>query len=204
MNSLKRTLKETFKPRKRRAINGIIVTVMLIVVAIAGIGLVSGTFFDIADTASIVDSLELTNHAVYSDQGYVTVQVKNNGNTAINGVYASLLVSTAPALASAGSTTNCAPGIAELVVVPAVITTATTLTTHNLDPGESVTLSGGLENVGTVTVSSAGAATITAPGATAILTCTGSNLQDRGEYIIQVNGNSDGDTVSKTQTVRAK
>ena len=63
------------------------------IAVVIGIGLamlayVAGTSGDLLDTASIVDALEITQPALYAEQGYATVNVKNNGNTPIDNLYA--------------------------------------------------------------------------------------------------------------------
>ena len=203
MNNITKTLKETFKPRKRRAaIGGILGPIMIVVIVIAGVGVLAAMFFDLADTASVVDSIDILNPAVYVDQGYVTVQVKNNGNTAIEDVYAALLVD---------DTTACDPGTTPLLitqnkdVMVAVATTGDNV--HDLlslNPGDSVTISGGLRDIGTVTVSSTG----DTDGATiAVITnfeCDGKEIENRGEYILQISGHADGDIISKTVSIRAR
>lgn len=164
-------------------------------------------FFDLADTTSIVESIDILNPAVYTEQGFVSVQVKNNGNTAIDDVYATLLVD---------GTANCNPGTTPLIVTPTLVARAAASAVPNvvdLDPGESITISGGLFNIGAITVANAGTSTAVANGATAITAaqvtagtfdCDGGDLEDRGEYILQISGLSDGDVISKTVTVRAR
>ena len=204
MNNITKTLKETFKPKQRRAaIGGILGPIMIVVIVIAGVGVLAAMFFDLADTASIVDSIELSNQAVYTDQGFVTVQVKNGGNTGIDAVHAKLLVSNA----AGGSVANCGPGTAVLLITPTVIAAAAvTAGTETLNPGDSVTISGGLQNVGAITTNPTAIAFPTiATGP--VLTCNGptpDNLQDRGEYILQITGSSGDDEISKTVTVRAQ
>ena len=62
MNNITKTLKETFKPRKRRAaIGGILDPIMIVVIVIAGVGLLAGLFFDIFDTTSVIESIEFSN-----------------------------------------------------------------------------------------------------------------------------------------------
>ena len=203
MNNIKRTLQKTFKPRKRRAaIGGIIAIILVMVIVIAGVAMLSGVFFDVADTASIIEAIDISNPSLYSEQGFVSVQVKNNGNTGIEDIYATLLVD---------DTTDCDPGTVPLLVTTnkAVLTAAVTAGDNvpgvkSLDPGESITVSGGLRNAGAITVSGAGdtdAATI------AVITafeCDGGEIEDRGEYILQINGHSDGDVISKTILLRAR
>ena len=201
MNHITKTLKETFKPRKRRAaIGGILGPIMIVVIVIAGVGVLAAMFFDLADTASVVDSIEISSQAIYSDQGFVTVQVKNGGNTAINDVYAALLITTVGAPGATTPTASvCTPGTNPLVVT----STSAIPVLLNLDPGESVTISGAL--YGPVTISAAGAVSAgTDPGNTCTGTTATGTLTDRGEYILQVSGLSGTDIVSKTTTVRAR
>ena len=203
MNNLKHTLKETFKPRKRRAVSGILVMIMGIVIGLAGVALVATTLFDVTDTASVIDSIEITSPVVYANQGYVSVQVKNNGNTAIDGVYAVLLVDTADTGAAAGNTVDCAVGAAPL----AISTLATSVPRTELVPSESVTISGGLTFVPIANVpTTGGTSVITATGNS--LLCDGDanegTLAERNEYVIQVNGFSDGDPISKTTAIRSR
>ena len=202
MNNLKHTLKETFKPRKRRAVSGILVMIMGIVIGLAGVALVATTLFDVTDTASVIDSIEITDPTLYSKQGFVSVQVKNNGNTAIEHVHATLLVNDADTSATAAT---CAIGVDPLLVTTeAGATVLTTVTTVDLNPGESTTISGGLRDVGTI--DNAGA--IGTTGAGTALVCDGSTtadtLADRTEYVLQVNGFSDDEAISKTITIRAR
>ena len=153
MNNITKTLKETFKPRKRRAaIGGILGPIMIVVIVIAGVGVLAAMFFDLADTASIVDSIEISNQAIYSEQGFVTVQVKNNGNTGITTVEAHVLIVDDDGLTNA----KCKPGV-EAVKIGT--------TTPTLNPGESVTISGA------ITVCDDSVATID------------DTLTNRGEYI---------------------
>ena len=208
MNNITKTLKETFKPRKRRAaIGGILGPIMIVVIVIAGVGVLAALFFDLADTASVVDSIDISNQAIYSEQGYVTVQVKNNGNTGIDEVYATVLV----ANAAGASDPNCVPG-----TDPALVTASTAVLTvpasgtldlsaTTLSPGESITISGGLRNVGTI---ASGGTISTTVAVNVGASCTGKTssgtLEDRGEYIVQINGLSGDDVISKTITVRAR
>ena len=188
MNNITKTLKETFKPKQRRAaIGGILGPIMIVVIVIAGVGVLAAMFFDLADTASIVDSIELSNQAVYSDQGFVTVQVKNGGNTGIETIYAVLLV------ADADLGADCDVGIEEALI--------SGITAHDLDPGESVTISGSLWGKNTAT----GVATPAGTIYTAVqLTACVNSMEDRAEYILQIKGDSDGEAISKTITVRAQ
>ena len=205
MNNITKTLKETFKPRKRRAaIGGILGPIMIVVIVIAGVGVLAAMFFDLADTTSIVESIDISSPAVYSDQGYVTVQVKNNGNTAIEDVYATLLVVDN----AGGDNAKCKPGVQPMLINRSVGNmTATAIVVTDLNPGESTTISGGLRDSGAVSVSAAGATTVA--GAGTALSCAGGtpttgSLEDRGEYILRISGHSDGDVISKTITVRAR
>ena len=176
-------------------------------VSIAGVLVATGTFFDLADTTSIVDAIDITGQTVYSDQGFVSVQVKNNGNTAIDGVYATLLID---------GTANCNPGTTPAIITPAIVARAAATAvpnSGNLNPGDSITISGGLLDMGVITVANVGTATAVSNGAGAITVaqvtagdfdCDGGEIEDRGEYILQISGLSDGDPISKTITVRAR
>ena len=172
-------------------------------VSIAGVLVATGTFFDLADTTSIVDAIDITGQTIYSDQGFVSVQVKNNGNTGIEDVHATLLVAD-----NAGDTAaNCEPGTQPLLITnnPGA-TAATTITlSTDLAPGESVTISGGLQDITTAATATTRSVVIDA-GADVECddTPTGSTLEDRGEYILQINGFSDTDPISKTISVRAR
>ena len=208
MNNLKKVLKETFKPRERRAaIGGILAPLLILGIVVAGVVVIATTFFDAADTASIIESIDVSNPALYSDQGFVTVQVKNNGNTAIEGVYAVLLVDDTGTNVATPVGYDCEPGIE-----PALITTdstgraaGATVSSTTLNPGESITISGGLYTIGTITIDTNNNAVTTATTPTVFI-CDGTtgDLEDRGEYILQINGNSDGDVISKTVTIRAR
>ena len=203
MNNITKTLKETFKPRKRRAaIGGILGPIMIVVIVIAGVGVLAAMFFDLADTASIVDSIEISNQAIYSEQGFVTVQVKNGGNTGIDDIYAVLLV----ANKDGSSDTECAPGIQQLWVTQyAGTTTAIAVNVDDdLSPGESITISGGLQEVDALVAPTATAVATITPDADASFECISGALEDRGEYVLQVNGWAGDDVISKTVTVRAQ
>ena len=186
MTNLKRRLKETFKPRKRRAISGVIIVIMVVVIGLAAVGLMSGTIFDLIDTTSVVDSLEITSPVVYADQEYVSVQVKNNGNTGVENVYAALLVNTVTV--ATPNVLDCSTGSA-----PALIGA---VSHADLAPGESVTISGSLH-------------VFVAPTTNVAVTSTAhdcdTDFENRGEYILQVAGWAD-DTISisKTISVRAR
>ena len=194
-------LKETFKPRQRRALGNIIAVIMVIVISIAGVGVVASLFFDTADTASVIDAIEISSQAVYSDQGFVSVQVKNNGNTAVDDIYAVLLVDTN----TGASVVNCASGTEPMLVTTntvAVTSGSVVQTVSSLDLGESVTISGSLSNFDNIVVDAANDAL----DASAVLAAVcnndcAENLQNRGEYILQIIGKSDGDIISKTQAV---
>ena len=208
MNNLKKVLKETFKLRERRAaIGGILAPLLILGIVVAGVVVIATTFFDAADTASIIESIDISNPALYSDQGFVSVQIKNNGNTAISGVHAVLLVKTAPPIATAAGTgATCTPGIAPLLVTSnlAAITANDAVTpSTDLNPGESVTISGGLRSVGPISATSIIPTAVVVHTALACST-TAESIEDRGEYILQINGNSDGDVISKTVTIRAR
>ena len=173
---------------------------MILVVGLGTVAVMSGTIFDLLDTSSVVDSLEITAPAIYSDQGYVTVQVKNNGNTAIEAIYAVLLVDN-----NAGANdANCKPGTQPLLVTTEPGATAAVMITlsTNLNPGESTTISGGLQDAATIT------ATEITIDAGVDVECdgdpTGSTLEDRGEYILQISGTADDDIISKTVPVRTR
>ena len=201
MNNITKTLKETFKPRKRRAaIGGILGPIMIVVIVIAGVGVLAAMFFDLADTASIVDSIEISNQAIYSEQGFVTVQVKNGGNTAIDHIHAVLLVTDH---ATSPTTASCSAGTDPLNIGSDPTGNAEAdLNLITLNPGESVTISGGLRDVGTL--NSAG---VFAAGAGTQFVCDDTLLDalvDREEYILQINGFSGTDPISKTITTRAR
>ena len=50
--SIIETLNETLKPKQRReAIGGILGPIMIVVIVIAGVGVLAAMFFDLADTA---------------------------------------------------------------------------------------------------------------------------------------------------------
>ena len=83
----------------------------------------------------------------------------------------------------------------------------------DLKPGDSITISGGLFDIGAITVANAGTSTAVANGATAITAaqvtageyyCDDGEIEDRGEYILQISGLSDGDVISKTISIRAR
>ena len=178
------TLKETFKPRKRNYIKWIAISVVLAMVAIAAI--MSMTVISIIhiDTIHVVDSLQLTNHAVYAEQGYVTVQVRSIWNTPINDIYATLLVVDN----AGGGAAECAAGIEQLAV-----STSATLSKKDLDPGESVTIFGRLYTFDPTTADIV--------NGTSDPTCIANQLGNETEYVLQITGNFDGNTVRKTQTV---
>ncbi len=186
--------------------SGAFIAILIIVVGIALVAIVAGTSTDLLNTASVVDAIELSDPLIYSEQGYVTVQVKNNGNTNIAGVYATILLDDA----AGGSASNCESG-----TDPALITNnlaAYLANAHvsevSLNPGESITISGGMRDVGAISFDSDGNAQVGAVGVITSLACDGdptnSNLEDRAEYILQINANSDGDPLSKTVQLRAK
>lgn len=182
----------------------LIIILAMFGVAITGIVIVVVTFTDIADTASVIDSIELTNQAVYAEQGYVTVQVKNGGNTAIDNIYAVLLVTDNAGVNAA----NCAPGAEQMLITTnlAVVAAAGQVQTiPDLDPGESVTISGSLRDIGDSAVNTGGTALTSAAGLAVATTnnCAG-ELENRGEYILQVSGTSDGDLISKTISIRTR
>ena len=193
MTNLKRRLKETFKPRKRRAISGVIIVIMVVVIGLAAVGLMSGTIFDLIDTTSVVDSLEITAPVVYSDQEYISVQVKNNGNTNLEEVQAYVLIADGTgATAAAANMYDCEPG-SEKSVVGAISLT------RDISPGQSVTIRGDLKPT------DAGWAEIDCDGTGTALPTNG--IENRGEYIIQVEAKSDGSTTInavKTIPVRAR
>ena len=204
MNNIRETLKEAFKPRQRNAFSAILIVLILMAVSIAGVLVATGTFFDLADTTSIVDAIDITGQTIYSDQGFVSVQVKNNGNTAIDSVHATLLVANNDGTTDA----NCEPGTQPLLITnnPGASGATTITLSTDLAPGESVTMSGGLQDITT-------AASATAPRSVIIdagedLECdntpANSALKNRGEYILQINGFSDNDPISKTISVRAR
>ena len=186
MTTIEKLIKDLMRPRKRRAISGALVPILLIVIVIAAIGVVASQFFDLSDTASIVDAIELSSPAIYSDQGFVTIQIKNNGNTVIDDIYGTVLVSATPAGA------NCPSGTIASTIGTANIEVETA-DLPDLDPGESVTLSG------SVIADTDGLYDGTTM---ALAVCTG--FDDRSEYIIQVHGESDGDDISKTIPIRAR
>ena len=179
---------------------------MILGIVVAGVVVIATTFFDAADTASIIESIEISSPTLYSEQGFVSVQVKNNGNTGIQDVHAVLLVTDA----TGATTADCAPGIDPMLITTNVAALAVVAVgadnvpgVTSLNPSDSITISGGLRDVGAITVSSAGdtnAATVVATS----LACDGGDIKDRGEYILQINGNSDGDVISKTVTLRAR
>ena len=201
MNNIRETLKEAFKPRQRNAFSAILIVLILMAVSIAGVLVATGTFFDLADTTSIVDAIDITGQTIYSDQGFVSVQVKNNGNTAIDGVHATLLVATANTGAGTGTAVDCGAGSNPL----AISSSATSVARYALDPGESVTISGGLTYVATAPTTG-GVTALTGTGNS--LLCDGDTnegkISDRTKYILQINGFSGEDIISKTIQVRAR
>ena len=203
MTSLKKTLKDIFKPRERRALQQAIMIAITIAIGIGMLVAVSSNAFDILDTTSIVDALDVTNPALYAEQGFATVQVKNNGNTPIDNVYAVLLINDD----AGGSPANCGPGTEAVLItgnVGALVAATTDMTNGDLNPGESITISGGFR---TVAISADGTATAAA-AANANLACDDANdIGDREEYIIQIialNEATAGDELSTSITVRAR
>lgn len=180
----KRTLKETFKPRKRNYTKWVTISVILAVVAIASTMFIDAVFITHVDLLYAGDALQLTNPAVYAEQGYVTVQVKSIWNTPVNDIYATLLV----ADNAGGGAAECAAGIE-----PLAVSTSATLSKKDLDPGESVTIFGRLYTFDPTTADIANDAS--GP------TCIANQLGDKTEYVLQITGNFDGNTVMKTQTV---
>ena len=204
MNNIRETLKEAFKPRQRNAFSAILIVLILMAVSIAGVLVATGTFFDLADTTSIVEAIDITGQTIYSEQGYVSIQVKNNGNTALDNIYAALLVTTNTGTNSA----DCAPGTEAMLVTTnlAVVAAAGQVqTVPDLSPGESVTISGSLRDLGDSVVNTAGTGLTSAAGLAVATSnnCAG-DLADRGEYILQITGSSGDEIISKTVQIRAQ
>ena len=184
MDMVKRTLKDISKPRKRNYVKWVTISVILAAVAIASIMFMDAVFITYVDRIYAEDALQLTNHAVYAEQGYVTVQVRSIWNTPVNDIYATLLV----ADNAGGGAAECAAGIEQLAV-----STSATLSKKDLDPGESVTIFGRLYTFDPTTADIV--------NGTSDPMCIANQLGDRTEYVLQITGNFNGNTVSKIQTV---
>ena len=184
MNRVKRMLKETFKPIKRNYSKWVTISVILVAAAIASIVFMDAIFITHIDFLYAEDALLLTNHAVYAEQGYVTVQVKSIWTTPVNDIYVTLLV----ADNAGGGAAECAAG-----TKPLAVSTSATLSKKDLDPGESATIFGRLYTFDPTTADIA--------NDTIGPMCITNQLGDKTEYVLQITGNFDGNTVMKTQTV---
>ena len=138
---------------------------------------VATTLFDVADTASVIDSLELTEPTLYANQEFVSVQIKNSGNTGLVGITATLLIEDATSTGATGTPpnviTDCGIGTSPIGIGSSIAA---------LNPGSSVTLSGDFGEP-----------------------CNPANqIEDRKEYILQVTAFSENEQISKTVTIRAR
>ena len=166
-NILTKKSKDIFKPQRRRAVSGPIVAILIIVVATT----------DLIGTASIVDSVDLSKQTLYSAQEFVSITVKNSGTTPITDIKAYLLIANATSCLNTG-------------VHPASIGDGTK--DYDLDPGESVTISGDLKNTNLATDINC-------------KTVANGDIDKRQEYIIRVDGKGEGEaTTSFTTTVRSR
>lgn len=182
MKHTSETLKGKLRLRKRRGISGMLVTLILLAFSVVAGVVVITQFTDLADTASVVDAIEITEPVIYAEQGYVSVKVKNSGNTALEITDAEVLVENAAVIAADDVYTDCGAGTQGALFGPGVDLDAATLamTDVSLTPGESVTISGGLP-------------------------CDdGNEIDERAEYILEVTGTSNGQSISKTISIIAR
>lgn len=210
-NILTTKSKDIFKPQRRRAVSGPIVAILIIVVAIAMVGILIGTTTDLIGTASIVDSVDLSKQTLYSTQEFASITVKNSGTTPITEIQAYVLIadanSAAPtatiATGTATTWTDCGIGSEK-----ALISTTAAKNGVTLNPGESVTISGNLWTQGTLTSGNVASAQDLDCSDTSTTPTSNGDITDRTEYIIQVDAKGEGgtnaDTISFTTTVRSR
>ncbi len=186
MNILKCLPKnDLFTPRqRRRAVSGPIVAILIIVVAIAIVAILIGTTTDLIGTASIVDSVDLSKQTLYAKQEFASITVKNSGTTPIEDIQAYLLITSDSDCGNEG-TYRASIGVNTLTNGTKVVQEI-----EELNPGQSATISGDLYQTDTTTG----------------IDCTGTNnIDDRKEYIIQVDGTGEGtQETSFTTTVRSR
>ena len=151
--------------------------------------------------------MDVSKQLLYADQVFASVTIKNSGTTSITGIQAWLLIADADGNLGLGNDNgDCTTGSSK-----ALISTTSARAGTLLSPGESVTINGSLYSARTInaTTNDVTAVNITcgmrAPDSTSLGTTANQDIQDRTEYIIQVDGFSEGgDIISTTSTVRAR
>ena len=195
---------KTLEYKNRKAFSVSIEKIMVIAIAIVAVGILAAFGGDLIGTASVVETLDLSKQSLYAEQEFVSVTVKNSGTTSITGIQAYVLIDDADGSVNTNSV-NCQTGSEK-----ALISIDTSRDGTELAPGESVTINGNLYTAGTITDGDVinaidiGCGVTAAPGITGTGTNT-NDISDRTEYIIQVDGISEGgETISTTTTVRAR
>lgn len=117
---------KTIQCQNRKAFSLGLQEIGLITGAIIATAVIAVFGGEILSSGTTVSAVTLTGAQVYADQGYVTVQVKNAGTTALTNVNAGILVDTVAS--------NCSPGTNNFAL--------TTPSNASISPGDSVTFTG--------------------------------------------------------------
>ena len=165
---------------------------MVIAIAIVAVGILAAFGGDLIGTASVVETMDLSKQNLYASQEFVSVTIKNSGTTAIGGIHAYLLID---------DMSDCGVGSYKARISTVDLAGSATLVGIDLNPGDSATINGDLHTTGDYEIDSG-----TVEGPSIDIACTNTNaIDDRQEYIIQVDGLSEGgDVISTTTTVRAR
>ena len=193
---------KTLECQNRKAFSISIEKILIIGIVLGVVGFLAAFGGDLIGTASVVETMDVSKQILYADQEFASVTIKNSGTTSITGIQAYLLI---------GDATNPAGNLGADCGIgseKALISTDTTRDGTRLDPGASVTISGNLYTTGslsgnTITATDISCGNVAAASAT--LATSPTKIADRTEYILQVDGISEGtETISTTTTVRAR
>lgn len=197
---------KTIKLQNRKAFSLGLQQIGLITGAIIATAIIAVFGGEILSSGTTISSLDVTRSQLFTDNGIATLQVKNTGTTNIERVHGVLLITNV-----VGATTaDCMPGTAGALVFSSLSGSfpidplePNGSQLPGLEPGQSITISGELYNLGTISPS----ATVGEFRATA--NTTGSAICDteliNDEYLLQVSGMTENnDVVSKTVAVRGR
>ena len=207
---------KTLTCQDRKAFSISIEKILIIGIVLGVVGFLTAFGGDLIGTASVVETMDLSKQLLYADQEFVSVTIKNSGTTSISGIHAYVLIKDGKTSVPAPTTTgdyDCMIGGDKAVIATAVATTTNPTEGIFLSPGESVTISGdlyatagpnttpGTTNFGHITQSTNIDCSDIGVGANK----SQSDITDRTEYILQVDGISEGgDIISATTTIRAR
>ena len=184
--------------------------ILIIGIVLGVVGFLAAFGGDLIGTASVVETMDASKQIFYADQEFVSITIKNSGNTPIKGIQAYVLIE--DSIGTGANDASCKTGSQKAVITtgvrgdnkPGIV----------LNPSESVTISGDLHMIDRINTDNSIklgfdiTCGINGPGSsTAITTGTiaSNDIEDRKEYIIQVDGISEGgEILTLATTVRAR